>query len=584
MTQIKKDLVSWLKQWFYTESETDTLLNGKQNTLVSGTNIKTINNQSILGNGNIDTSPQNVFYGTCSTTSTTQTKVVTVSNWSFTTGNILFVKFDDYNKYNGTAKISIGGVEKDIATVGTTKTSRYYWKAGEVVGFVYDGTNMVMLEQGTATTTYYGITKLSSSVSSTSEVLSATPNAVKQAYDLANGKQDALVSGTNIKTINNESLLGSGNISISGGGGTIDDTVTQNSSNPVKSSGIYSALQSKQDDLHNVDLAYDMNDNCIFFDDGTSFYLLNDNLYLSIEDNALYYINTNGDEISFDDIVLDGDSRLSDARTPTSHSHSKEDIDFQTTASSFNIHLYETTSYMTDKNNFTFPQNTNMIFVFNDMLTYMGDYVSFKITRTNGYGYLYDTTYQQAPYNINTDVTVKIEKTSSTTYTITFDTTTYQSTSPQIKFGNAGTTDFSGYFSSKSYSRKATWLDMIYPIGSVYISTQNRNPSLYFGGEWEQIEDRFLLASGTTYSNGSTGGEATHTLTVDEMPSHNHTAGGGNVLGMGTTSSDTTSGFTSGNLWNGTKKKNTSIDSKGGGQAHNNMPPYIAVMVYERIA
>ncbi len=53
MTQIKKDIVTWLKQWFYTETETDTLLNAKQNTLVSGTNIKTINNNSLLGSGNI---------------------------------------------------------------------------------------------------------------------------------------------------------------------------------------------------------------------------------------------------------------------------------------------------------------------------------------------------------------------------------------------------------------------------------------------------------------------------------------------------------------------------------------------------
>ena len=53
MTQVIKDIVSWLKQWFYTESEVDTLLNGKQATLVSGTNIKTINNTSLLGSGNI---------------------------------------------------------------------------------------------------------------------------------------------------------------------------------------------------------------------------------------------------------------------------------------------------------------------------------------------------------------------------------------------------------------------------------------------------------------------------------------------------------------------------------------------------
>ena len=132
----------------------------------------------------------NVFYGTCSTGVSTQVKVVTVTGWSFTTGNILFVKFDNANSYNGTAQIKIDSTTKDIATVGTTKTSRYHWSAGEVVGFIFDGTNMVMLDDGLATTTYYGVTKLSSSTSSTSETLSATPKAVKSAYDLASTKLD----------------------------------------------------------------------------------------------------------------------------------------------------------------------------------------------------------------------------------------------------------------------------------------------------------------------------------------------------------------------------------------------------------
>ena len=69
-----------------------------------------------------------------------------------------------------------------------------------------------------ATTSKYGVTQLSSSTSSTSTSLAATPSAVKAAYDLANGKQDKLVSGTNIKTINGQSILGSGDISIKSGG------------------------------------------------------------------------------------------------------------------------------------------------------------------------------------------------------------------------------------------------------------------------------------------------------------------------------------------------------------------------------
>jgi hypothetical protein len=64
--------------------------------------------------------------------------------------------------------------------------------------------------------------------------------------------------------------------------------------------------------------------------------------------------------------------------------------------------------------------------------------------------------------------------------------------------------------------------EKIYPVGSIYISANSTSPANLFGGTWEQIKDRFLLAAGGTYAAGSTGGEATHTLTVDEMPNHVH--------------------------------------------------------------
>lgn len=70
-----------------------------------------------------------------------------------------------------------------------------------------------------ASTSRYGVIKLTNEVNSTSTSYAATANAVKKAYDLANSKQNGLVSGTNVKTINGESILGSGNIEISGGSG-----------------------------------------------------------------------------------------------------------------------------------------------------------------------------------------------------------------------------------------------------------------------------------------------------------------------------------------------------------------------------
>ena len=117
-----------------------------------------------------------------------------------------------------------------------------------------------------------------------------------------------------------------------------------------------------------------------------------------------------------------------------------------------------------------------------------------------------------------------------------------------------------------------------YPIGSIYLSVTNVNPSNFFGGTWEQIKDMFLLACGDTYANGTTGGEATHKLTVAEMPSHYHNMGTlwGQKSGYGR--------VTGGNASTGADRCNiqSSNISSGGNQAHNNMPPYLAVYVWKR--
>ena len=68
----------------------------------------------------------------------------------------------------------------------------------------------------------------------------------------------------------------------------------------------------------------------------------------------------------------------------------------------------------------------------------------------------------------------------------------------------------------------APLLNLVYPVGSIYWSSNNTNPGTLFGGTWTQIKDRFILTAGDYYSNGATGGAATVTLTVSNMPSHSH--------------------------------------------------------------
>lgn len=53
-----------------------------------------------------------------------------------------------------------------------------------------------------------------------------------------------------------------------------------------------------------------------------------------------------------------------------------------------------------------------------------------------------------------------------------------------------------------------------WPVGSIYMSVNSTSPATLFGGTWQRIQDRFLIAAGSTYKAGGTGGEATHTLTA----------------------------------------------------------------------
>lgn len=120
----------------------------------------------------------------------------------------------------------------------------------------------------------------------------------------------------------------------------------------------------------------------------------------------------------------------------------------------------------------------------------------------------------------------------------------------------------------------------IYPVGAIYMSATDVKPSVLFGGTWERIKDTFLLAAGDVYANGTTGGEATHTLTENEMPSHKHKNFVGQTDGTGTYSNNLPqSAWTNKNYWNYYE-----TDAVGGGQPHNNMPPYLAVYVWKRTA
>lgn len=119
-------------------------------------------------------------------------------------------------------------------------------------------------------------------------------------------------------------------------------------------------------------------------------------------------------------------------------------------------------------------------------------------------------------------------------------------------------------------------LNLVYPVGSIYMSATNVSPQVFLGGTWQQIQGQFLLAASGSYPAGSTGGEAEHTLTNEELPKYTN----GQVY-SGNTNTNNVSSWLS--VPKGTNMAYGAL-SLGGGQAHNNMPPYLAVYMWQRTA
>ena len=141
-----------------------------------------------------------------------------------------------------------------------------------------------------------------------------------------------------------------------------------------------------------------------------------------------------------------------------------------------------------------------------------------------------------------------------------------------------------------------------YPVGSIYISTSSENPGNIYGGTWEEYgKGRTLVGVDSSDPDFSTveklGGEKSHTLTIDEMPSHNHVER--MFLDQSGYSSVKPAGYAyyiystqSSNVitWTNTKLSNVNYwkigvtEDKGGSQAHNNLQPYITTYMWKRTA
>ena len=147
------------------------------------------------------------------------------------------------------------------------------------------------------------------------------------------------------------------------------------------------------------------------------------------------------------------------------------------------------------------------------------------------------------------------------------------------------------------------YLNYMYPVGSIYISVGSTSPAVLFGGTWEQIEDRFLLAKGSTYTTlEATGGASSHTpsgtvgdhtLTTSEIPSHSHkyvkpSTGTAQFYSAKMEYAQQMESISTATV---TANQDTGTAGTGGGHSHgftgtsqDTMPPYLVVNVWKRTA
>jgi hypothetical protein len=243
-------------------------------------------------------------------------------------------------------------------------------------------------------------------------------------------------------------------------------------------------------------------------------------------------------------------------------------------AGAISISATGATTIVPDKNNWTTAFDVSGV-------TYQNSY-NFKIIVTDSFGFTAEKTYTlnaSVPVMWKGKHTVRINR--------------------NLVVGNiVKAPTFVGSLNGNATSASSIPLDKIYPVGAIYLSVDSTSPAALFGGTWERIKDRFLLAAGDTYAAESTGGEAKHKLTIDEMPYHEHEQRAFVYGYSGWPSADIppyTVAFSYGGgsyfqasgtvSVNGTMTSmNSSTSGCGGGNPHNNMPPYLAVYMWKRIA
>lgn len=195
-------------------------------------------------------------------------------------------------------------------------------------------------------------------------------------------------------------------------------------------------------------------------------------------------------------------------------------------------------------------------------------------------------------------------------------TSSLRSTNMRIRYGfayGAGSVTFSSW--EKMYETKNDLLNLIYPIGSIYMSVSSTNPSALFGGTWQQWGSGRVPVGVNTYdtafsSSEKAGGTKTHTLSLSEIPSHSHsvpsqtvttTQNGSHQHNLKYNMTSTINGTGMRIMSSGASMSNGMVVSNGdhihsvtipaatsgtagSGSSHNNLQPYITCYMWKRTA
>ena len=563
----------------YFKGKLDTELATKQDSLVSGTNIKTINNESLLGSGDISVA----------TTSDIPTKVSDLTNdsgfidgleilsYGNSTWNDFITAYQKnkvvYCRASSNSNPASGSQTRlafmayvNNATSPTEVEFQYYrsvsshsdsqqgdqvfvyklTSAGKWTVTVRNAFSKVVAGTGLSSSYSNGAITLSANTQTETDPVftaSAASSITSSNISSWDGKQDALVSGTNIKTINNESLLGSGNITIQGGGSPTWGNITGTLSNQTDLQSVLDSKMPVTDITDSTVRVYELdtglyrimgtstNPITVYWKSGgysfevnsTEYLLLtineNETVYHFLATRGIYFYEgyVNGPTSGFNKVLSDRD--IKDVLTST-----------------------DTRSVLS-------ANQGNVLKNFIDAIK--------DGTVIDSFG----------------DVEIELENKQDSLVSGT-----------NIKTINNQSILGSGNLDI---------LNMVYPVGSIYMSVNSTSPATLFGGTWEAIsQGRTLVGVGTgtdingdsmTWTAEAEGGEYLHTLTIDEMPSHSHVSwihGNANP----TSHSESKDYFSYAGWGSSYHDTGENTNNTGGGQPHNNIQPFFAVYMWKRTA